>query len=124
MNSCVTQVERLDIEGVDGLAALACKWVRASSSADGTFTVRAHDGSRRAGDLDTAWQAEGVNNLQGRTLDLQSAYKQLGRSRVDSAVCILAVWSPRTGSVELGESSVLPFGAVASVVHFNRVARA
>jgi hypothetical protein len=61
--------------------------------------------------------------LGGRTLDLKSAYKQLARHPADAALSVLAVWRPTGEGSELFLSRALPFGAVASVYAFNRVAR-
>ena len=62
--------------------------------------------------------------LQGRALDLKSAYKQLARHPSDSWASILAAWNPSRGDVEFFESVALPFGSVCAVMAFNRMARA
>ena len=64
-----------------------------------------------------------LKDLQGRALDLKSAYKQLARSPSDDWCSILAVWSPEQNCVCYFESIALPFGAVSAVNAFNRVAR-
>ena len=63
--------------------------------------------------------------LTSKTWDLADAYKQLPLS--DEAFSLdsyLVVYSPRSKGPEVFQQSVLPFGSVASVTAFLRVAQA
>jgi hypothetical protein len=60
----------------------------------------------------------------GKTIDLKSAYKQLFVKREDRWASCIAVYNPNTNRPSLFCQVTLPFGAAASVLHFNRVARA
>jgi hypothetical protein len=70
----------------------------------------------------------GKATLQGRTADLRSAYRQLAVADSSAWCAVVAVFVPGPGN-ELGGKVVyylqraLPFGAVASVVAFNRFSR-
>ena len=58
-----------------------------------------------------------------KTIDLKAAYKQLAISPLDRAVAVISTWDPTDNSVKGCAANALPFGSVASVGHFNRVAR-
>jgi hypothetical protein len=64
-----------------------------------------------------------LGKWSGKTKDLSQAYKQLGISKNSRwAACIL-VWNPESEKPALFLQNTLPFGASASVLHFNRWAR-
>jgi hypothetical protein len=60
----------------------------------------------------------------GKTIDLKSAYKQLFVKPSDRWASCISVFDPETNRPGLFCQVTLPFGASASVMHFNRVARA
>ena len=61
--------------------------------------------------------------VKGRTLDLKSAYKQLGVHGDDSNISLATVWNPRQSRQEGWLLRALPFGSSASVYAFNSCAR-
>ena len=69
----------------------------------------------------------GKSEVLGRTCDLKSAYRQLAVSDESACFAIIVVFNPAgaggRGSLEYFLQRALPFGAVASVVAFNRFAR-
>ena len=75
-------------------------------------------------EISHAWGGAATVDLFGRCLDLKHAYKQLVRSPKDNWTSVLAVANPYDERVYFFESVALPFGAVCSVLAFNRVARA
>ena len=56
-------------------------------------------------------------------LDLSSAYKQFAISPKCRRMSVIIVRDPGSGECKCFEGRVLPFGATASVVHFNRISR-
>ena len=58
-----------------------------------------------------------------KTVDLKSAYKQWALSPTDIPKAIFSLKQPGTGRVLGFECLTLPFGAISSVVEFNRIAR-
>ena len=70
------------------------------------------------------WGVGGFRQRKGRTLDLKAVYKQWARSPLDESLAVIAVWASDSQSWEYYLSHALPFGAVASVYAFNRLARA
>ena len=69
----------------------------------------------------------GKATILGRTADLKSAYRQLAVADSSAWCSVLAVFVPmdneRGGRVDYYLQRALPFGAVASVVAFNRFSR-
>eukprot|EP00435_Cladocopium_sp_Y103_P034079 s3778_g8.t1 len=61
--------------------------------------------------------------LCGRTLDLQSAYKQVGPCMDDLWNRIVMVYDPDRGCARYFVSSALMFGSTAAVYAFNRISR-
>lgn len=62
--------------------------------------------------------------LQVKTFDLESAYRQVGLSARGRKVAYIRVWNPDTCSWAFFQAQVSPFGAVRSVHSFLRFARA
>ena len=101
VNSSVTQTETASVHTVDHIAALISCVMRKASLMSCPL------------------------ELTSKTWDLADAYKQLPLSdeafRLDS---YLVVFSPESKGPEVFQQSVLPFGSVASVTAFLRVAQA
>ncbi|CAE7461746.1 unnamed protein product [Symbiodinium sp. CCMP2592] len=68
--------------------------------------------------------AEVRTGLQGKTIDLKSAYRQLPLSSEALEMSVIAVKNPETGEVQFFRLLCLPFGAVAAVHAFIRVSLA
>lgn len=64
-----------------------------------------------------------VLNWRGKTKDLQSAYKQLAVEFQSRWAATIVVFDPHKGKPAIFIQSSLPFGASASVLHFNRWAK-
>ena len=69
----------------------------------------------------TEWK--GTFLMVGRTLDLKSAYKQFPVADDQVPYNIICCWDPVSSRPAIFEQYTLPFGAVAAVVNFNRIAR-
>ena len=107
INSAVTCHEKIDLESIDHICATARHFLGAWD----------HDAGAQS------WLSGSEHELLGRCLDLKQAYKQLVRHPDDRWVSILAAACPDDGEVYFFEAVALPFGAVSSVLAFNRVAR-
>ncbi|CAJ1329922.1 unnamed protein product [Effrenium voratum] len=101
LNEATATSEKLVLEGLDDIVALARFWLSVSESKGQPFP-----------------------DLKGRCLDLKAAYKQLARSPEHAWASVIAVWSPAEKKTVFFESVALPFGAVSAVISFNRAARA
>ena len=94
------------------------------AQADDGFWQIPDESGAQCGNMAPSWKGRCASDLFGRCLDLKHAYKQLGRNPADNWSSVLAVANPHDGSVYFFEAVALPFGAVSSVLAFNRVARA
>jgi hypothetical protein len=119
-NATVSQYEKLNLGGVDEVVSLASAFMQCASgqwetleSLEGrTYPIKRH----------ADWVNKRVD-LVGRTLDLKSAYRQLGVSTADSWAAIIAVYDPHSKAPVFFESKGLPFGATAAVLSFNWMSR-
>ena len=65
-----------------------------------------------------------ASNLEVRTFDLASAYRQVALSAEGRRVAYIRVFNPGTRRWDFFQAQVLPFGAIKSVHSFLRLARA
>jgi len=118
-NDTVTVVNKLELMDVDHMLELAMLAESLTRVRD--FSIPHPDGGILTGTVHSDFCAQDFQWV-GRTLDLKSAYKQLGHHPDDIPHTIIAVYSPLHGSPMFFESSALLFGSTASVYTFNRVA--
>ena len=76
---------------------------------------------RKQTNLPLSWN--GRSRIQGRCLDLASAYKQWAVAVSALWSSVVAVWDPDKKAPALFVQHTLPFGASAAVLHFNRLSR-
>ena len=129
INSTVTQTERIELEGLDHVVALARLFAGATVGSEDTCTLPWCDSQPGVGrchsfPLHFAWKNGRSRMLRGRALDLKAAYKQLARHPDDAWASVLGVLNPELGEVCYFEAVALPFGAISAVTGFNRAARA
>ena len=104
VNSATSVADLVVPDGVDVTIAISRAWAEAARAADPRTGLRGAD-------------------LGGKTFDLEAAYKQCA-VRVDhKRLAVFAYAAPGADGRYLYLASALPFGATASVPHFNRVAR-
>lgn len=105
---------KLDLAGIDGVST------RLESIGDQcNVCFRLSNGMVLRGKLHDSLLGGKASCIRGRTLDLDSAYKQILTSKASLWCSVLAIENP-AGYKKLFISNVLPFGASAS----NRLARA
>lgn len=121
INSTVSSHEKIDLEGIDHIAATA-RFFMGASDCRGNLLF-GQDGGQNEW-LHPSWPSTWNRTLRGRCLDLKHAYKQLVRHPCDDWVSIIAAVNPKDKQVYFFEAVALPFGSVSSVIAFNRVARA
>ena len=100
VNHCVTVHESPSLHTVDIAASLVTLWLRKCKL------------------------NQCLAQLQIKTFDLSSAYKQIALNNEGRKFSFIAVWDPKDKRPKYFQSLVLPFGAVRSVHSFLRVARA
>ena len=123
VNDCLTSTEKLQLMGVDFVADVAMM-IRTCVEKE-AVTLKLSDDTELRGSLHKDWpDQESPFQWLGRTLDLKSAYKQLGINPEDYWCSVLVVANPDSKCDDLFISRSLLFGATSSVYSFNRVARA
>ena len=110
-NTTSSNIEAVDMGGVDAVADLAKTW-GSSVKLGGLAEVELENGSILKGSLHPSWTEA---TLEGRLLDLEMEFKQLPRDPSQADLAIMALLDPSTGEVVYFEASGLPFGARNSV---------
>ena len=97
VNSAISSDEKIALQHVDSYIAVARYWSRSSRS---------------------------PLNLEGKCVDLESAYWQLAIDPQHQRFAVIAIWNHCTKGVQLYLIKALPFGAVSSVYGFLRASSA
>ena len=124
VNASVTETEKIQLEGLDDIVALARFFLGATVQGTKSFRLPMANGGTYHGRLHRDFRNGLARHLRGRALDLRSAYKQLARHPEDGWASVLGVLDAENDRVVYFESFALPFGASSAVTGFNRAARA
>ena len=116
VNATVGTSRKVPVQGIDAILSLV-KCLAAAVTDDREVSLPGCP----AGVLHSSWTVAEASNIVGRTLDLESAYKNLIVDNADRKYAVIAVFNPATGAAELFSSVSLPFGATGAVHAFNRV---
>ena len=123
VNSSISTYEQIELMGVDDFVS-TIKIMVESISSGGEVTIALQDHSVLKGRLPQGVSPERAKCWLGKTFDLKAAYKQLASRSQDSWATVIAVFCPVDGLPRFFQQSSLPFGAVGSVMGFNRASRA
>ena len=124
VNASVTETEKIQLEGLDDIVALARFHLGPTVHGTKSFKLPMANGGVYSGRLHSDFRDGRARLLRGRALDLRSAYKQLARHPKDDWASVLGVLDTDSDRVVYFESLALPFGASSAVTGFNRAARA
>ena len=119
LNASFGTSNKLVLFDVDTLMSLAVQVAKAFNNPCDPLSLL--DGSSVGLNVSATWSRP--FRLQGRTLDLQAAYKQIGPRMDELWNRIIMVYNPAGKSVSYFISSALMFGSTAAVYAFNRVSR-
>eukprot|EP00438_Fugacium_kawagutii_P022633 Skav216773 [mRNA] locus=scaffold3064:4705:6270:+ [translate_table: standard] len=124
VNSSFAYFERVDLKALDETLWIACCFTKFCLHED-RYDFTLSSGERLAGNVSEAWRQLPEDQVQvvSKTVDLKSAYKQFAILPDNRKLSVLSLKRPSDGKVHGFVSRTLPFGSVASVLHFNRVAR-
>ena len=115
-------MEKVDLRALDETVWLSVALMKAMKSR--SYSFRLSDGTTLSGSVHEAWFQNGaLPRPMIKTLDLKSAYKQLALNELEARKSVICLKCPDDGQVYGFACRTLPFGAVASVLHFNRLAR-
>ena len=118
LNQAFSSVDKISLKTMDYIAWAAmiiCK--HSIHTREMNFTLKT--GEKLCGKVHPDWL--GGCSLKSTTLDLRSAYKQLPLHKNDVNKAVVTLRNPTCGKAEHFTMCTLPFGASASVLHFNRV---
>ena len=118
LNQAFSSVDKISLKTMDHVAWAAmiiCKHSIHTRAMQFALKTR----ERLYGEVHSDWQ-EGCN-LKSTTLDLRSAHKQLPLHKSDVNKAVVTLRHPSCNKAVHFTMNTLPFGASASVLHFNRV---
>ncbi|CAE7265821.1 unnamed protein product, partial [Symbiodinium sp. CCMP2456] len=123
VNASWEVAEKIDLRALDELLWVASRLMKVMLD-KGYVDLQLSDGSKVRGPLHPMWKSNssGVKPVL-KCVDLESAYKQWPIRPQDSKRCVISLRRPSDGLPVGFVCHVLPFGGLASVGHFNRVAR-
>ena len=121
VNTAYGYSDKLDLRTLDQVVWMTAAITRALAL--GYISFRRSDGTLLEGKVHSAYLEEGGGRPLLSVLDLSSAYKQFAISKDCRRLSVIALKDPSDSSCKCFIGNVLPFGATASVVHFNRVSR-
>ena len=124
VNATFSYLEKIDLKALDEVVWLACCFVKLCIF-EHHFDFTLMSGDRLSGPVAVEWTQLPADAVQmvGKTIDLKSAYKQFPIFPDHRKYSVLVLKRPTDGKAMGFVSKTLPFGSVASVLHFNRVAR-
>ena len=121
INALVGTAEKINLGGIDEIAAMIRTWI--SCSTNGIVSVTLSTGERLEAPLHSDFGDLSARALVGKCVDLESAYRQVGILPSHRRFAVFATWNDSRKVVEFYIAAALPFGSVAAVTGFNRPAR-
>ena len=122
VNASFSYLDKLDLRAMDQIVWSAVA-ITKMANARGEACVRLSSGEVLRGPVHSSLLQDDAWKPLISVLDLASAYKQLALHPSCRIFSIVTLKDPATSKLLCFEGRVLPFGAVASVVHFNRLSR-
>ena len=119
VNAAFSTFNKLKLMDIDTLVSLIVLIMKCTAAA-GESRVALSTGETLNCAVHPSWGKD--FNLVGRTLDLSSAYKQLGMKPEAQLVRPIVAWSPQHKQPVFFIASALMFGTTGSVFAFNRAA--
>eukprot|EP00435_Cladocopium_sp_Y103_P036742 s2741_g9.t1 len=120
LNSTFTTVDKISLRTMDHItwaALIICK--HCLHTGDMKFVLS--NGDCLSGAVHNDWK--GNCELKVTALDLKSAYKQLPLHEADVPKAVVTILDPGCNQTKYFTMRTLPFGAAASVLHFNRISK-
>ncbi|CAE7214548.1 unnamed protein product [Symbiodinium sp. CCMP2456] len=121
INEAYHSLEKLALFDVNWMTAMATYIARVSDTSSDIEIVLS-TGEVLRGKLHQSWKSK-KPVWQGRTLDLEKAYRQVPLSSASLKLGVVMVTDPNSGRPCYFVAQSLPFGAASSVFAFNRLSR-
>ena len=120
VNACFECFEKVSLKALDEVTWV-CMYIMKVCRYTGAVDLELSDGTRLRGPVHACWKDSSQSRPQTKAYDLKSAYKQLPLNPLEQPKAVIVLKGPR-GAASGFVCKTLPFGASASVLHFNRVA--
>ena len=121
VNGAFGYSDKLDLRTLDQIVWIGAAITRSLEQKRVTFHLK--DGTTLDAPVHSAYLDGSHGQPLISVLDLSNAYKQFALHPECRKYSVIALRSPVDKSLQCFEGRVLPFGATASVVHFNRCSR-
>lgn len=118
VNGAFGYSDKLDLRTLDQIVWTGAAMITRALST-GRVCFKLKTGEVLDGPLHCAYAESGAGQPLVSVLDLSNAYKQFAIKPDCRRYSVVTLKNPADGSVQCFEGRVLPFGATASVVHFN-----
>ena len=123
VNASYTTCEKISLRALDDTIWCAMTLMRLCGD-KGYFDFRLSAGSMVSGEVHHSWSTgRDFDRPHVKTVDLKSAYKQWAIAPPEKCKAIITLQEPSTKDPFGFECLTLPFGAISSVICFNRIAR-
>ena len=121
VNGAFAYSDKLELKALDQIIWMAAAITRSCRCGTASFVLST--GEKLEAPVSRTLLEDELWDPVATVLDLSSAYKQFAIHPSDRRYSIICMTMPSTKEVRCFEGRVLPFGATASVVHFNRISR-
>ena len=121
VNGAFGYADKLDLRTLDQIIWVGAAIARALMDKRVVFHLK--DGTILGAPVHSSYLSDSHGQPLISVLDLSNAYKQFALHPECRRYAVIALKSPIDQSLQCFEGRVLPFGATASVVHFNRCSR-
>ena len=121
LNDCFSSCDKIDLHAMDNILWSLCICIKFCIHNE-RMQFKLKDGTMLRGEVHHSWRSQ-TASYKITSFDLASAYKQLPLHPREYDCTVVSLKDPAAGAVRCFYMRTLPFGSVASVLHFNRVSR-
>ena len=121
LNDCFSSCDKVDLGAMDNVLWSLCNLMKFCMH-ESRMDLKLSDGTRLQDAVHPSWKRQPAS-FEMTSFDLKSAYKQLPLNPGEYDCTVVSLKDPSSQGVKCFYMRTLPFGSVASVLHFNRTAR-
>jgi len=121
LNDCFSTCDKIDLHAMDHVLWSLCISIKFRMFHE-SMSFRLSDGTVLTAEAHPSWRLQ-PPSFKITAFDLASAYKQLPLNPKEYNCTVVSLRSPKENAVKCFYMRTLPFGSIASVVHFNRISR-
>ena len=121
LNDCLTSCDKIDLHAMDHVLWSLCIALKFCLFHE-SMSFKLSDGTVLQSEVHPTWRAR-PPSFKITSFDLASAYKQLPLNPEEYNCTVVTLRNPSDNTIKCFYMRTLPFGSIASVVHFNRISR-